>query len=286
MEQTAKVENITPKRAMQLLKNNTNNRKLNIRTVNYYAEQILRGEWILTGQGISISEEGNVLDGQHRLNAIIKADKPVRMFVFYDMDGKGFDRYDVGKNRSAGDVFHIAGVKNANNISAMIKHYKQLNLREKQAEYSIKHLGVTRHELLGVYEEGPDFWQEIFKIVSRGWSHLRLYNQGFLGGFLAHAVLDRGFNLKQASLFSAELHGLRPERNQSTFNLRTALIRDAMATQRYTPSVKRSFLTKCWNAYFTGKLVKTYNFKENEKTPHILHIDSIEKLVKLEFDAD
>lgn len=268
--QEARVEIITPKKAITMLKRNTRNRKLSVRTVNYYAEQMKRGDWILTSQGITVSEEGNILDGQHRLSAVVKAGVDVQFFVFYDMEDKSFDRYDVGKTRSAGDIFFIAGIKNANNISAMIKYYHQLTMRDKQAEYSVVHLGLTRHQLLDKYNEGPDFWQEIHKIASRGWSHLRLYNIGFLGGFLAHVVLDKGYTLEQVEKFSKELHGMTAEHNGSTFNLRTTLIRDAMSQKRYTPSIKRAFLTKCWNAYHEGRHMKKYLVIDGEKWASVI----------------
>lgn len=282
MTKEARVEEITPKRAIQLLKRNSKNRKLNIRTVSYYADQMERGEWIVTGQGISLSTDGDIIDGQHRLSAIVKSGKTVSMFVFYDMDPKSFDRYDVGKTRSAGDIFQIDGVKNAHNISSMIKYYQQIGMKEKQAEFSVIQLKLTRHELLAKYHEGPDFWQEICRLTLRGWNHFRLYNSGFLGGFYAHVVLDKGYSLDSVKAFNDELHQLSPEKNVSTFNLRTVLIRDAMSMKRYTPSVKRAFLTKCWNAYFKNEEVKTYKISEGEKFQTVVHYGDLNGQLKIE----
>lgn len=281
MAKAAQVVEITPRMAMEWLKNNSKNRKLNLRTVHYYAEQMIRGEWVLTGQGVSIDSEGNVLDGQHRLNAIIKADKPIKMYVFKDMDPKTFDRYDVGKTRSAGDIFTIAGIKNANNISASIKYYSQFSIRKKQSEDSVKGLGLTRHELLEKYNEGPEFWQEINRIAVRCWSFFRLYNMGFLGGFIAHAILDKGYPIDKVKTFCEELHQLNPDTNNSTIVLRTTLIRDAMSMKRYTPSIKRIFLTKCWNAYFEGKEIKNYTFKDGEEVPVMIHHEDLTTTTKM-----
>lgn len=278
----AQLEEITPKKAMRLLKNNDHNRKLNPRTVNYYAEQMLRGEWVVTGEGISISENGKVLNGQHRLSAIVKAGKPIKMFIFYDMPDSTFDRYDVGKNRSAGDVFFIAGVKNANNVSAMIKHYKTLNIRDRQAEYSLAHLGLTRHELLKIYQDSPDFWQEIHKVGVKGYPRYKLYQTGFLGGFYAHVILDKGFTLQQVHVFNSELFDFVPNRNTSTSTLRMILINDQQSDKRFTPSVRRAFLIRCWNAFWAGKEVKIYLTKDINKPHYVTHIDKINTLISLD----
>ena len=68
------------------------------------------------------------------------------------------------------------------------------------------------------------------------------------------------------------------ENNPTIEQLRSTLIRDAISNQKYTASVRRTFLFKCWNAYFTGKHIKNYKVFEDDKTANILHADSIENI--------
>ena len=74
---TTKVEKITPELAREYLKKNTDNyRKLARGTVRNYAEDIKNGRWELNGETIVFAESGVLQDGQHRLAAIIQANKP------------------------------------------------------------------------------------------------------------------------------------------------------------------------------------------------------------------
>ena len=68
---------ITPELARGMLIDNEGNRRKRELWVNYLANCIRNNEWKPTHQGIAFSENGKLLDGQHRLHAIIKADIPV-----------------------------------------------------------------------------------------------------------------------------------------------------------------------------------------------------------------
>lgn len=72
---------VTPAQAQQWLDTAARNRNLSQRRVEMYAAMMKRGDWMLTNQGIAIDEHGALLDGQHRLNAIVKAEIPVTVLV-------------------------------------------------------------------------------------------------------------------------------------------------------------------------------------------------------------
>jgi hypothetical protein len=52
---------------------------LSKRTVRDFAEAMRRGDWRLTHQGIAFDASGALVDGQHRLAAIVEADVPVEI---------------------------------------------------------------------------------------------------------------------------------------------------------------------------------------------------------------
>lgn len=98
---------ITPEQARGLLGNNEGNRALRNSWVAYLASCIERGEWLVTHQGIAITADGRLLDGQHRLQAIIAAGKAVPMLVTFDADPETFRVLDQGATRSNGDVLRL-----------------------------------------------------------------------------------------------------------------------------------------------------------------------------------
>lgn len=98
------IEEITPTRAAELLKHNTSNRKMRLAKVRTYAILMKNGMWKAdSNDAILISENGDVLNGQHRLQAVIEAGIPVAMEVRYGADKDIYKVLDQGANRSVGD---------------------------------------------------------------------------------------------------------------------------------------------------------------------------------------
>jgi ribosomal protein L30E len=113
---------MTPARAAELLGTNYGNRTLNTRHVAELVWQIQNGVWQLNPQPVSIDTEGHLIDGQHRLSAIVKADKPAIVALATNVPREA--RYVIdysSKPRSAGDVFSFNGVKNGTKCSAIVR---------------------------------------------------------------------------------------------------------------------------------------------------------------------
>lgn len=77
---------VTPIIAKRWLKDNTNNRNVNRRVVLSYADDMKRGNYALTHQGIGFFEDGSLADGQHRLMAVIEAGVTVTMLVVHGIE--------------------------------------------------------------------------------------------------------------------------------------------------------------------------------------------------------
>jgi len=65
---------------------------------------MLRGEWITTHQGIAFAASGRLLDGQHRLEAIVKSGMAIEMLVVYGLDDAAFGAIDTGVKRTISDL--------------------------------------------------------------------------------------------------------------------------------------------------------------------------------------
>ena len=117
----SRVQTITPKKALEYLEHNTANRPLSGRTVRDFAQAMRRGEWRVTHQGIAFDTTGALVDGQHRLAAIVEADVPVEVTVFSEVPEGAFDVLDTGKRRNAADVLAIEGEKSAVMLAAMVR---------------------------------------------------------------------------------------------------------------------------------------------------------------------
>lgn len=108
------IENVTPQMAAAYLSKNTNNRPLSKGRVEAYVNAMLRGEWQFNGDPIRFSEDGALIDGQHRLSAIVQSGTEQKVLVIRDLPQSTFQTIDIGAARSAGDLAALVGVKNSN----------------------------------------------------------------------------------------------------------------------------------------------------------------------------
>ena len=104
----SKFTTITPKEAVLWLDTkNAHNRPISQSTVERYTQEIKAGRWKSNGQSIVFSKSGQLLNGQHRLKAVVAANKPIDCLIVWGVEDDTFDTIDDGNKRSLGDVFAI-----------------------------------------------------------------------------------------------------------------------------------------------------------------------------------
>ena len=118
---TVRVAEVTPAMASSLLTSNIGNRTVRKNRVANYATQMRRGQWKLTGDPIRISRTGRLLDGQHRLLAIVEAGVPVETLIIEGLDDEVFTVIDSGLGRSPSDALTFAGIGSASHIAPVVR---------------------------------------------------------------------------------------------------------------------------------------------------------------------
>lgn len=120
---TQAIETITPDMAKEYLETNKGNRTLQRERVFAYAEDMARGAWRLNGESIKFDTAGRLLDGQHRLAAVVKANVPVEIAVTRNVDANDAV-FDIGKPRSQLDIMRINNVTGLRASISVIGAYK------------------------------------------------------------------------------------------------------------------------------------------------------------------
>lgn len=95
---------ITPNLAKEYLTENTGNRQINKGNLEFLLNEMRSGRWRVTHQGIAISRSGRLLDGQHRLAAIVESGTSQSMLVTTGLEDDDFGAIDFGKTRTIADV--------------------------------------------------------------------------------------------------------------------------------------------------------------------------------------
>lgn len=154
---------LSPVLAEILLANNPDNRNLRERAVNTYAEDIRNGNWALNGEGIKVSEEGLLNDGQHRCHAVIRAGRAIKTFISFGLERDSRFTVDQGAARSSGNYLAMSGIKNPNEVAAvagMLWRYEVLGTLDSSRG------GPTKVQVYQVVEANPDITTSVEAIPS------------------------------------------------------------------------------------------------------------------------
>ena len=130
MKVTTKVVNVTPTMAKSWLdKYNKRNRHVREGAIKNYADDMREGRWELTHQGIAFYEDGVLADGQHRLLAVIKANRDVQFMVTHGLPKKAGAVLDQHSKRQAHDAIAIGGLaEGANRNIVAIARFLMSNM--------------------------------------------------------------------------------------------------------------------------------------------------------------
>lgn len=116
------VIDVTPEMAEKMLTVNFDrNRPINQVTVRRYALAMTEGRWLKNSDAIAVTSEGKMINGQHRLSAIILSGMTVPLAVMLEVDPKLAPVIDRGKSNTPGNALHKAGYDHANILAPMIQ---------------------------------------------------------------------------------------------------------------------------------------------------------------------
>lgn len=106
---TTSIETVTPAKASLWLGNMTKQRPLKTKHVDKLARDMMMGRWQLSGEPLIFSSTGQLLNGQHRLNAIIQSGKSVAFVVVRGVAPDAVTTMDTGIARGYADVLAMRG---------------------------------------------------------------------------------------------------------------------------------------------------------------------------------
>lgn len=273
------VMTITPDTAKRILEKNKGNRPINNTYVNYYADQMIRGLWTLTGQTISFGEDNRLLDGQHRIAAVIKANIPIKFNVARNVPNSTFVNYDNGKPRTAVDSFKISDVKYASRATTLINKYVSYKngflfscgFSEKDGKgWAKKSDTLTNIEMLSFYNDNKELICDVIRLSETLTERVKLFKQSQVAILMFYLIVDKNHSRSKVFNFFSQLFTNEGVTNNSIYVLREKLIQGSIGNTVLKDSVKYLFLVKCWNAYIQNKQIIIYRAYENEPIPELL----------------
>lgn len=263
---------VTPETAADWLDNrNVKNRSKSSVTGRRYARLMEAKRWKCTHQGIAFDREGWLIDGQHRLMAIVATGIPVKLFVipFVDgMDDETFDVLDSGHRRQAAQLLSGPG---ANARAAAARYLGVADGSFVGPEYRIAQdiiaTSVETADVLEVVKEWPELmaWASSVGTPNRN-AHVPP------GPHLA--VLAQAERSEHRDRIESWLDGINSGVGLTAQDPRL-LVRNRFTKDRKTWDSQAGrcsayrLLVKAWNAHATGTTLGVLRASDNEARPEV-----------------
>lgn len=250
-----KVVTITPEDAMAMLEMNGSNRPLNHTHVNRIARQITDGKWRFNGDTIKIATTNDILDGQHRLWAIIESKQAVETIVVRNIESDAFATIDtLRKPRSGSDVLALLGAtRQRSTISVALQGLTRWQ-RKCLETYRAPQNRIENSDIEQAYHDNPG----IVRAAEAAAKLRGLTNPGILA-FFYFVLTNRSPDLAERMISTLE-NPAGVGINDPFFRLRSYFTSEKKY-DRKDPLVTIVYMIKAANAAYENKEIKTLNWR-------------------------
>lgn len=239
---------ITPEIAQDWLtnRNSPSNRNLSEYVAARYAKVMTEGRWMPTHQGIAFDSEGWLMDGQHRLRAVVLSGCVVEMFVIPDCDSATFAVLDNGHKRQASHLIKTPEPKTVAAAARILAVVTGVYIGTR-TEGGVYDGSMPTDIILDV----ADSWPELsdMAVASNGPYKYGKINKPMHVAILAQACRTRYVD-RIPSWIDGLTHGVGLQANDPRLLLRNRFIRDsAILNGAVDRGATYNLIAKAWNAH-------------------------------------
>ena len=256
---------ITPKMAEIMLGWNNRNRPVSASTVKKYAEAMREGRWRYTGVPIVFSTH-RLLDGQNRLMACVESGQSIEALVVFGVPDDSFAFIDVGKTRSASNVFAIHGVKNFSIMAAAIQWV--IGYEDNKVSAGAKGvMGMDHAQLYEAYLEHPALQDSAW--VAHLFAPAKIISPSMMCAI--HYFCAKKSRSDADAFFRKVGEGIGfSGKKDPAYKLHKFLVDAAVSQQRPGRTAGAALTVKAWNASRLNRDVGALRFSADEAFPRII----------------
>jgi len=235
---------VTPEVAEAWLRFNTRNRNLSPTVVKRYVSEMKSGNWEYTGDTIRFDVLGRMLDGQHRLTAVVLAGVTIKVLLVTGLAPSVFDKIDTGKQRTGVDVLEAMSVKDSRRVAAALA---VVSMYDRGVKSNVRD-HVRTGEMLSKLADYPD--------MPESTAELKNNNTKLMPGsvFDGYYYVFRRLDQPLAKIYMTALRdGTGVEQWKSWHNLRERLIRNSTDIHKFDEAHIAALIIKGWNYARTGR---------------------------------
>jgi len=112
---------LTPALAKELMRRNDNNRRFKEHSRAALIRDINEGRYVNNTQTMSVSDTGILINGQHRVSAVINTGKPIKVLLCFGEPEDAKFTHDLGSSRTAGDFLKQQHHANPTVVASVVK---------------------------------------------------------------------------------------------------------------------------------------------------------------------
>lgn len=263
------LELIDPDRASEMLGTNTHNRNIRPSFVEKLAGAITRDEWEVNGEGIRFDKSGRLLDGQHRLWAIVMADKPVETLVVRGLESEAQDTIDTGLRRKLSDVLSLRGESDTLTLSAGLSLYWRV---KNGMARSGRGMAPTPTQAIALLEDEPGMRHAVKVALRVRRAGVWLPPSALACAYHQFAQMPDQRHGDQAEadvdvFFDRLADGVELKAKSPIYALRRQVEAARTSARRADPVYYHALLIKAWNAFREGRQVEMLSFKMGGARP-------------------
>lgn len=242
--------NITPALAEKWLAKNLSNRNVRDAQVAVLARDIRDGHWRQTGEAIKFDWDGRLIDGQHRLHAVIAAQKAVRMLVVTGLDPASQKVLDTGAKRTAGDALRMSGERSNPNVIAAAARIVMGVRSGAISTTGSKMPHVTHSEVLDFYEGR----EEDLAAAAISATRVSKVTGASPSTVAAFAYITAQKDAEASFRFLSDLENLRTTgKGDPIYTLALRIKNIRARNERSTQPQQLFYFLAAWNAWRSGK---------------------------------
>lgn len=259
------IERITPDTAAAMLETNVNNRNKKNEPL---AIAMKNGEWRLNGDAIRFSSDGVLLDGQHRLLAIIASGIAVDTIVIRGLDPDSQVTIDSGVKRQVADFLKMRGYKDASKVGAIgvsLMKVDNVGLKMSYGHTGYANSRLTTTSILDYIERNYETRiAPIVRLCDRFTREFRCVRTGMVAPLIDRFIR---IDVDDTYCFIEQVTGMRAQCQPVQMLVKRLNDEDKDKQSKLSPNTIAALIVKTWNAYMQGEEIKALRYRMGGSKP-------------------
>lgn len=260
---TTTIELITPQIAEKYLSTNIGHqRNVTMSHQLHLKQQMEKGQWLMTGEPIIFDGDGRLIDGQHRLRALIAANRSIEFVITRGVPTDSFVAINRGKPRSNANIFAIHGAKNhtatASCVANVLNYRRALTTtitskdgKKKKGGSLNSYIRSSSADLIKEYDSNPAKYDDAIHIAM---SAKRICTMSISSSVAALAMIDAGHTVHEVSDFWESVKvGAGLDEGDPILTLRNKLSFNSGSNAKLSTNILLMLCVKAWNAHIMGE---------------------------------